>query len=32
MTVPTQIKTFPVTKGNKNVSLIDINKKNIPVY
>lgn len=27
MTVPTQIKTFPVTEGNKNVSLIDINKK-----
>lgn len=32
MTVPTQIKTFPVTEGNKNVSLIDINKKNIHVY
>lgn len=27
MTVPTQIKTFPVTEENKNVSLIDINKK-----
>lgn len=27
MTVPTQIKTFSVTEGNKNVSLIDINKK-----
>lgn len=32
MTVPTQIKTFSVTEGNKNVSLIDITKKNIHVY